>query len=440
MPEELEKKSKSMRQRVIAQIAKSDRIWSHILFVMTTNLLGVAAGWLGAHFDKEIGCSLFRVDCTAGMSMTGPDIFVGVGICFAVGFALSGDALSRKAENTANRLQSISNSISERTEHLETTSQSISAKTDHIEAMSNDITARTAEIQQSAIEINSGVQSLFTLPPIGYLESFSDTMKDATEAFIYSTTIDLSDDVVRGKLIRFQLLRIIQIVSGFDTVVEHCRYGCNVMLFREQSTISTAAELEHYEKTRLLFAEDATTIRKLRGVLDVVPAYSVASDSDTESDSLLRDFCIPVPNDKNHKNRDPATGYVKGVLPGAVDAFVSGDATAIETHEQWIEKSVKSEHSPKICGDIKAYIESQKGIIECFLSIPLFEIDLDDGKPRDDSKKVKNNGDRHAFAVVNVHRSIPNPLLPKRLQMLMPLLTSPLLQLSHLMRNHYQSH
>jgi hypothetical protein len=281
-------------------------ILTHPFVTGATTIVGVLAGYLGAHFDKDIAASFLKLWFFDGMKLdAGATSFWIALLGFGFLFAYSGAAQARRADRFSTRLASISSAIDSKTDAL----------------------------RERAEEIDDRVRLLYTLPPPGFLEEYRDAVLNATQSLFFTLPDCKLPYGSRDLTIRVQLVNILALAREFDSDGKKARYGCNIMLFRRSVDMSDT-DAAGYEGM-LRFADRATSVKKLYGVLELQPELSVSSDSmSAEPDTKLTPFCLPVPG----SSLVISDCFTVDVLPGAVDAFASKKAAVIETPEDWLER------------------------------------------------------------------------------------------------------
>jgi hypothetical protein len=364
----------------------ADRLESIFLwpfFGGVTTIAGVVAGYLGAHYDPEIAITfLVPVFLNGHAIASGATQFwlatAFFGICFSGTFW----AQARGSNRIATGLR-------------ETT---------------NDIDQKSQSLVDRAQEISERVRRLHTLPPVGFLESFRRSFLEAESGFWIFAQLDLSPDEM-ALAIRLQLKWVLGLVTQFDADGGKAKYGVNVMIFRSSSSIATNEEIDDIE-ARLRFVENGVSVTKLKGVLDLMVDWSVSTDSSAEGsgveirrDANLQPLALPIPN---LTEAERAERFKNGVLPGAPDAFVSKVETVIESSYQWNLQAESDHFSRPIREQMKQMMEDEKSWMQSFFCVPLFAPDASNGQ--------------EPFAILNVHRNIPNTLAAEKMELLAPML------------------
>jgi hypothetical protein len=257
-------------------------------------------------------------------------------------------------------------------------------------------------------KLTDAVTQLHSLPPRGVLEVCKEAYELCEGYFGLAASVDPSDPQARSELeniVRGMLFVMEKFVRTFDG--EHLdgtrvRYGLNIMLYLQQGDYATAKHKEALN-ARLHFASATLSIDAAVGVLDIVPAMSVAS-GERAGDSRLQQFALLI---------DQAPALARSVqdsrraLPGATDACVNMIHTAVPSIEFLRQTMDRRNTDPAAKSAVLNYFgqDSVKRTVQSFACVPL----IADGTGM--------------TGVLNIHRDAPNTTIEDKLALLVPLMT-----------------
>lgn len=345
------------------------------LFGGITTTFGVLAGYLGAHYDKEIVKDIAPAFWPGWQYASGPSFFWLFTILFGVSFSGTFWAQARNTGRVTDKMQSVADSIHTKTDLLRTSSD----------------------------ELDFLVRQLHTLPPIGFLESYRQAILESASSYFFAVDKGLSEKEGLAMSIRVQLMLIMRLAMAFHSDGQSAIYGCNIMLFVPSDTLNNKREAESIQKI-LKFIDRGVSVERLDGVLALIPILSVSSGSDKGPDTNLRPFALPIPKLTENERNNP---YKNGVLPGAPDAFVSGIDAVIETKDDWLEKTSSIWFSMGVQREMQTFFDQSKTWIQSFVSIPLYIDEASEDQP---------------FAVLNIHRNLPNNSAAEKMELFSPML------------------
>lgn len=358
----------------------AERLFLWPLFGGITTIFGVIAGYLGSHYDKEVSSALYpwfwTVEATEKLIFSSEATFFWVFVLlFGASFTGTFWAQARSSNRATAELQAATNQVSGKAD-------SLNEKTEVLDGL---------------------IRQLYTLPPKGFLESYGNAIRMANEAFFDTQGADATEEDI-ALAIRVQLALILQLASGFDDDGEKSEYGCNLMAFLPSGLISEANARKI--DSRMKFVETGVTVTRLKGALVLIQPLSVSSSALEGPDPKLSQFALPVldlPLDAVTSEQG------KSILPGAPLAFARRAETAIESLDDWFERTAP--FSEKIRGELKRFFEDQKDVLQSFISIPLY------------AEPTANGEDQEPIGVLNIHRNMPNKLLAEKLELFAPLVT-----------------
>jgi hypothetical protein len=257
-------------------------------------------------------------------------------------------------------------------------------------------------------KLTEAVTQLHSLPPRGVLEVCKEAYDLCEGYFVLAASIDSQSPSARTEiedLVRRMLGVMERLVRTFDG--EHLdgsriRYGLNVMLFVER------AEYEHSPRkpqllSRLHFSSPGMSLDSVAGVLDIVPAMSMATDAPGK-DPHLEHFALPI---------DPVPALARAAqasrtaLPGATDACVNMIHTAVPSIEFLSQTMDRLKTDPQARQAVLDYFRQERisRTVQSFVCVPLI---------------AKDTG---MVGVLNIHRDAPNPTIEDKLALLVPLMT-----------------
>jgi hypothetical protein len=280
-----------------------------------TVILGVVAGYLGSHFDKEIAEAHYPFFWPKTAFATQPSlswlIMLLFGLCFAGTF--------------------------------------------WAQAKSNDrITHR----------LNDAIRQLYTLPPRGFLEHFRETIKSQLPNFLNSNSTNDLDAIKLS--IRVQLTGIMGLLSNFDSDGHNVRYACNIMKFVPTLGLVQTDPIVLRLEPDLRFVDTAVSITKLQGVLELLTDLSVASDESAGTgDSKLKKLVFPVPVIKG--------SMWDGCLPGAPYAFVAKKEVILEDMAELLRKVHTAHFTKTVRDELASYLQEQQPYMQSLICIPIYD-------------------------------------------------------------------
>ena len=163
------------------------------------------------------------------------------------------------------------------------------------------------------------------------------------------------------------------------------------MEFKATKNLTTTAAKDISK--RLKFCEPELAIHKLLGVLDLQCDLSATIDSESEADSSLTAFALPIP--KEHKVDGSGGKPLFRILPGGPFAFVSREPDIYaDTSEllDWCREY--GDFTANVTEQIKSYFSSSEAEnVKSFISLPLISEEGQD-----------------PVGVLNIHRDKPGLL------------------------------
>ncbi len=350
----------------------AERLFLWPLFGGITTIVGVVAGYLGSHFDKEVRAALLPwfwpgIVFSPEASLVWVSVWV-FGACFTGTFW----AQARSSKRATDSLHEATGLVANKTD-------SLTAKADALDGL---------------------VRQLHTLPPKGFLVKYREAIRLSNEAFFVVDAGSTVDEIAAA--IRTQLICVLKLASGYDVDGEKANYGCNLMIFRDAKSLS-AEDVDAIDK-RMKFVDPGVTVRKLAGALDLLLPLSVSSSSRSlPADPALIAFALPVPAISQDESGDSINNTL---LPGAPLAFIEKTEAVIESPEDWLSRS--GSFSSKVQTELKQFFNERREVLQSFASIPLYAWT----NPNKDSP----------IGILNIHRNLPNTLLAEKLELFAPLL------------------
>lgn len=363
---------------------KSQQLFLWPLFGGVTTFFGVVAGYLGAHYDKEIA-NTFAPCCLFGNNLAlGPTLFWAATVIFGGCFTGTFWAQARSSARISERMV----------------------------GTTEDIDKKTDGLLQAASQLEERVRRLHTLPPVGFLETYRDIVIQSEEAYELSRSLPL-DFPALTMAVRTQLLGILQLARAFDPDGTRAVYGVNLMLYYNSADLSKAELVD--VSNRIVFIEKGVSVENLDGILDLVYEFSVSSLSDVDADTRLPRMALPIPklSDEERKKRT-----MNGVLPGAPDAFTSRLEAVIETPDDWKDLANKDHFTSVLRNQLTEFFEHKSEWMQSFVSVPLFA--------------PGSHNTETPIGIINIHRNLPNELAAEKFELLSPLLVPITLTLSRL--------
>ena len=386
--------------------AAASRLLLNPWFAGCTTSFGVLAGYLGAHYDKEVTEAHAFVLWPGTTFSFGATAFWLATFLFGVCFAGTLREQAKVAERTSGALAASTGRIETQTGAIADASTDlgrhvgdIEGRTQALVGVAGQIDQKTAALQAQTANLERLVQRLHTLPPLGFLREYANSGR-----LLVELTANAGPDASVAELdelVRIQLVCILKIVAVFDDGGADARYGCNVMRFLDSATLQPA-DLPALQ-ARLRFAEAGVQLSGLAGVLDVQQALSVSSDSDGRPDPQLVAMALPVP--LLAPGVEPDDGPV---LPGAPETFLSGEASVFEATSDLARLSQDGRFSRFVIDQLRAFFDAPRSAIRSFACFPVHAPGTSPGRP---------------IAVLNIHRDRENPSAAERIALLNPLLT-----------------
>lgn len=381
------------------------RLALHPLFGGFTTVCGVVAGYLGALYAEPIAASYWPLflpgvvfSAKATSFWTATFLF---GACFAGTLReqarVSKEATELLASSTS-RIEGQTVAIAETAGSLGEQITEIEARTSRLLEVAASLDQKTSEVHRQTDNVGRLVQRLHTLPPVGFLDTYAQAGKLVVQIAIQSAARPSAGDL--EALIRSQLVCILNAVSSFDANGDKCRYGANVMLYRESTGISSLALAEL--QTRLKFAESGAHLSNMRGCLDLQTRLSVSTDSRGDPDPQLIGIALPLPILR------PGENALDGpVLPGAPYTFLSREPTVFEAASDLDKVRLDGKFSKFVMDAMGEFFQSRKEVIRSFACFAIYPPLQPDAGP---------------IGVLNIHRDQENPSAAERIPLLNPLL------------------
>jgi hypothetical protein len=154
---------------------------------------------------------------------------------------------------------------------------------------------------------------------------------------------------------------------------------------------------------RVQFAGPGLTLDSAAGVLDIVPAMSVAGGS-ANGDPLLQHFALLIDSPPKLAK---AAHDSRTALPGATDACINMIHTAVPSIEYLASTMDRLNTDAAAKAAVLNYFgqDAVKQTVQSFVCVPLI---------------AKDTG---MTGVLNIHRDVPNPTIEDKLALLVPLIT-----------------
>ena len=257
-------------------------------------------------------------------------------------------------------------------------------------------------------KLTDAVTQLHSLPPRGVLEACKDAYDLCEGYFVLAASVDPTQPGARVEmegLVRKMLGVIERFIRTFDG--EHLdgspvRYGLNIMVYVPRADLGADARKAQVA-ARLRFAGPAVTLDSAAGVLDIVPAMSVASGSAT-GDPLLQHLALLIDSPPKLAK---AAHDSRTALPGATDACINMIHTAVPSIEYLAATMDRLKTDATAKAAVLDYFGQDvvKQTIQSFVCVPLI---------------AKDTG---MTGVLNIHRDVPNLTIEDKLALLVPLIT-----------------
>ena len=242
---------------------------------------------------------------------------------------------------------------------------------------------RRAEAQQELVDRAAELRRLIvTMPPANFVDSFVELFEQSNA--IMTVALGEPDPPFERKsvihAVRVVLNAIASLADVYDGDRSSTRYAANIMRYvpSDSLTEQQAAEIEK----RMKFCEKGTSVRKLRGVLDVQSELSASTESNGAPDSRLSELALPVPHELKS-----ADGKFK-VLPGAPLAFMTNRPDIHVNFaglRHWCER--EGDFPQSVLNELTQYLDGKSSHMKSFISLPLAQ--------------PSNAG--HPIAILNIH-------------------------------------
>ncbi len=267
-------------------------------------------------------------------------------------------------------------------------------------------------------KLTEAVTQLHSLPPRGVLEACKDAYEVCEGYFVLAASVDASQPDARAELetlVRKMLGVMERFVRTFDG--EHLegstiRYGLNVMLYLSRDELQASPRKDEVA-ARVRFAGPGLTPDRAAGILDIVPAMSVASGA-ASTDPRLERFALRIdtPPQLAKAAHDSRTAF-----PGATDACINMVHTAVPSIDYLASTLERLQTDPGARAAVLDYFgqDAIQQTIRSFVCVPL---------------TAKDSG---MTGVLNIHRDVPNPTIENKLALFVPLMTPFRHQLTRLM-------
>ena len=222
------------------------------------------------------------------------------------------------------------------------------------------------EARREIVEQSAELARLIrTLPPANFLSSFAQMHGQAARA---AETVFGAPPVISQaqaeKGVRHLLRCVAILAQQFDGDHPDHRYAANVMLYRGGAGLS-AGEVAALQP-QLRFVDQGTSVGKLKGVLELIPAYSsLARDNSGGPDPAIRPLALPVPREARRNSRFM-------VLPGAPLAFAErAPSIYLRAGELPLWCRENGDFTADVQRQLTDYFEHPAAAIQSFVSIPL---------------------------------------------------------------------
>lgn len=380
--------------------------WAELLRALLT----MAAGYTLTLWSKEIGDTLWTPAWLHGASFAWhPTLFWAIFGALALASAGTHAAKAAQARKTNDELRGLLTSLT--------------GTVEDISGQSAKLNTAIGGVASQADRLTDSVNQLHSLPPRGVLE----TCKLA---------YDRCDHLARGfdanknrppaeleALARAMLTWVEGVVRAFDGKLSpgsQIRYGVNLMIYLKAED-SAASPLKAELAGRLHYSLPTLTLDNAAGVLDILPAMSVASN-EHDGDRRLQHFAMLI----DEKPR-PALRVEdqRPALPGAVDACINMICTGVRNIPLLKQQMADRGLPPEAQAAALAYFDQPaiRETVRSFVCVPLVTQDL-------------VSRESVVLGILNIHRDTDNPRIYENLPLLEPLLTPLRHHLTHVMETY----
>lgn len=305
----------------------TERVFLWPLFGGVTTVVGVIAGLLGAHYDKDVFEATLWIPwrSPANMFAPGPTLFLSFTIAF--GYFFSGT----------------------------------------LKAQSKSANRARAELNQQAAHLEDLVRRLESLPPEDFLANYQTALRSATNSLVGAFG-EFGNIEPIEKAIRNILGAVLELVGKYDRSSDSATYSANIMLFRAS---------EATEQATLVYATDTTPLHPDHdGCLELVTTLSTTTKTaEFGPDVSVPPLCLPLPKDKQ-ATRDKMLNARYSVMPGAPWAYVHKEFVGfptIQMLDEWLDTT--SSLDTKTMEDLRLYFKTGEGRnIHSFISMPLLDV------------------------------------------------------------------
>jgi len=214
-----------------------------------------------------------------------------------------------------------------------------------------------------------------TMPPRSFLDEYGPIYRRCEQATFAALLVDdepaTIDDVQSA--IRVVLFGLAELAIAFEDGPVDASYAANIMLFLPETEL-TGPQKDTIDQ-RLKFCEPETTVRRLRGVLDLRADLSALTDNTRHeevsevADTTLVKLALAIPRQDQQVNKVGDTTRSR-VLPGGPRAWVS---RRLEMYTDaadllgWCNE--EGAFGPTVISDLKAYFATDAPpVIGSFLS------------------------------------------------------------------------
>ncbi|MDB5846276.1 MAG: hypothetical protein JWP29_28 [Rhodoferax sp.] len=276
-----------------------------------------------------------------------------------------------------------------------------------------------ASLQQRSQELTTAVGQLHSLPPLGVLEDFRKGYDLCDSISAKSAQLDTTAASARADLEVFLrrfltvIGRVIQTFDGHHLAGKRVRYGLNIMLYLTREEFEARPALKAELARRLRYADVGLSLDNAAGVLDMLPAVSIA-DGIESPDRELEHFAMPVALAPAHADR---ASKERPTLPGAVNACVNLIHVAYASIADYRHALEDLKANDAVKADMLDYFDQPniRSSVQSFVCVPLFA------------------SDTGLVGVLNIHLDVPNPRIKDRMELLVPLVAPMRQQLARLL-------
>ena len=276
-----------------------------------------------------------------------------------------------------------------------------------------------ASLQERSQELTTAVGQLHSLPPLGVLEDFRRGYDVCDSISAKSAQLDTTVPSARADLEIFLrrflsvVHRVIQTFDGHHLAGRQVRYGLNIMLYLSQVEVEARPALKAELAGRLRYAGGGLTLDNAAGVLDVLPAVSIAEGLEAP-DRELEHFAMPVALAPAHADR---AAKERPTLPGAVNACVNVIHVAYASIDDYRRALEDLKANDAVKADMLDYFDKPniRTSVQSFLCVPLYA------------------SETGLVGVLNIHLDVPNPRIKDRMELLVPLIAPMRQQLARLL-------